>query len=224
MFFPEKIKSIKPTDRVLEIGPGGTPHPRSDVFLEKIYETEDAWQSQRGGTPRLESDKQMVFYEGGKFPFKDREFDYVICSHVIEHVDDVEFFLSELFRVAPRGYLEYPTIYYEYLYNFYDHLNLLKHKDGQLTYLRKKETGLNEFLPVQKFFFQSLKMGYSKNVEDLKQFMFEGFEWADGFPAKRASSIDELVFDHRDIPKAKPSACLVSRVLGKMRRIITPRR
>jgi SAM-dependent methyltransferase len=224
MFFPEKIKSIKPTDRVLEIGPGGTPHPRSDVFLEKIYETEEAWQSQRGGMPRLKSDKQMVFYDGGKFPFKDREFDYVICSHVIEHVDDVEFFLSELFRVAPKGYLEYPTIYCEYLYNFYDHLNFLKYKNGQLNYLRKKETGFDEFLPVQKFFFQSLKMGYSKDVEDLKQFMFEGIEWAERFPAKRASGINDLVFDHPDIPKAKPGTCVFARVLRKIRRMITLKR
>jgi len=32
MFFPEKIKNIKKNDYVLEIGPGGTPFNRSDVF------------------------------------------------------------------------------------------------------------------------------------------------------------------------------------------------
>lgn len=224
MFYPEKIRSIKPTDRVLEIGPGGTPYHRSDVFLEKIYDSEEAWESQRGGAPKLTSEKQTIFYEGGDFPFKDGEFDYVICSHVIEHVDDVEKFLSELFRVAPRGYLEFPTIYYEYLYNFYDHLNFVKYKNGKLNYLRKDKTGLNEFLPVQKFFFQTLRMGYSKNVEDLKQFMFEGFEWCEKFDAREASCIDDLVFDHCEIPQAKSSLCLSSRIARKLKSLLSNKR
>ena len=46
----------------------------------------------------------------GKLPFKDNEFDFVITSHVVEHVDNVEFFISELERIAKKGYLEVPTI------------------------------------------------------------------------------------------------------------------
>ena len=57
------------------------------------------------------------FYEGKKFikineknlPFKDKEFDFVIASHVIEHVDDFEFFIKELERVSSKGYIELPT-------------------------------------------------------------------------------------------------------------------
>jgi SAM-dependent methyltransferase len=203
MFFPEKIKSIKATDKVLEVGPGGTPHARSDVFLEKIFASEADWESQRGGTKKLDTAKQTIYYDGGKFPFKDGEFDYVICSHVIEHVEDVEFFISELFRVAKRGYLEYPTILYEYLYNFQVHLNFIKLQNGKLTYLRKIDTDLAKFLPVQKLFYHSLEMGYSKSVEDLKHVMFEGFEWNQRFEVGRALSVDELVCDRSDIPKIK---------------------
>ena len=57
------------------------------------------------------------FYQGKKFirinekklPFKDKEFDFVISSHVIEHVDDFEFFLKELERISTKGYIELPT-------------------------------------------------------------------------------------------------------------------
>ena len=57
------------------------------------------------------------FYKGKNFvkicekklPFKDKEFDFVIASHVIEHVEDFEFFLLELERISPRGYIELPT-------------------------------------------------------------------------------------------------------------------
>ena len=48
------------------------------------------------------------FYKSKKFtkinqkvlPFKDKEFDFVIASHVVEHVEDFEFFLKELERIS----------------------------------------------------------------------------------------------------------------------------
>ena len=43
-------------------------------------------------------------------PFKDKEFDFVIASHVLEHVEDVNFFINELQRISSRGYIELPTI------------------------------------------------------------------------------------------------------------------
>tara|TARA_B110000285_G_C14867379_1_gene487511 strand:+ start:162 stop:773 length:612 start_codon:yes stop_codon:yes gene_type:complete len=45
-----------------------------------------------------------------KLPFKDKEFDFVIASHVMEHVEDVEFFINELERVSKQGYIELPTM------------------------------------------------------------------------------------------------------------------
>ena len=43
MFFQDRIKNILPTDRVLEIGPGADPHPRSNVLLEKKFGTEEEY-------------------------------------------------------------------------------------------------------------------------------------------------------------------------------------
>ena len=45
-----------------------------------------------------------------KLPFKDNEFDFIIASHVMEHVEDVEFFIKELERVSMQGYIELPTM------------------------------------------------------------------------------------------------------------------
>ena len=37
-------------------------------------------------------------------PFKDNEFDYIFCNHVLEHIPDDNKAMSELFRVlAPNG-------------------------------------------------------------------------------------------------------------------------
>ena len=44
-----------------------------------------------------------------KLPFKDKEFDYVICAHVIEHVNDPVMFKSEIERIGKAGYIELPT-------------------------------------------------------------------------------------------------------------------
>tara|TARA_B100002049_G_scaffold162291_1_gene121525 strand:+ start:155 stop:769 length:615 start_codon:yes stop_codon:yes gene_type:complete len=54
-------------------------------------------------------DKKFVQIKEKKLPFKDKEFDFVIASHVIEHVDDFEFFIKELERISSKGYIELPS-------------------------------------------------------------------------------------------------------------------
>jgi len=219
MIFSSRIRSIAKGDRVLEIGPGGTPHSRADVLLELHYNDPREAAKQRGDVPALRSKKPVVYYDGGCFPFADKEFDYVICSHVLEHVPNIEKFLSELFRIAPKGYLEYPTIYYEYLYNFSVHLNLLKYNGKMLFYLEKDATPLGEFQNVQRLYYESLRMGYSDLVEDLRNYMFEGFEWQAPFSCVRADSMNDLTFPIADIRKqslfVRLTRALVRR-LGRM--------
>jgi len=201
MWYPEKIKSIKETDRVLEIGPGGTPYSRSDVFLELIIKDEKEFRKQRGDMPPLVTTKPVVYYDGTKFPFKNKEFDYVICSHVLEHVPNLESFLKELFRIARNGYIEYPTIYYEYIYNFSVHKNLLKYNQGSLLYLPKNETHLEDFQIIQNFYQETLSKDYYDLVNQLRPFMAEGFEWHKPFKLKQTQSITDLSWVKPQIPE-----------------------
>ena len=53
--------------------------------------------------------KNFVQLQGKNLPFKDKEFNFVIASHVIEHVNDFEFFIKELERVSSKGYIELPS-------------------------------------------------------------------------------------------------------------------
>ena len=53
--------------------------------------------------------KNFIKISEKRLPFKDKEFDFVIASHVIEHVEDFEFFVKELERISSRGYIELPT-------------------------------------------------------------------------------------------------------------------
>ena len=83
---------------VLDIGCGYTANKYANIVadaqdLSKFYK-----------------DKNFIQITEKKLPFKDKEFDFVIASHVMEHVEDVEFFIKELERVSKQGYIELPTI------------------------------------------------------------------------------------------------------------------
>jgi len=82
---------------VLDIGCGYSPHPAASTICD-VQDFEKNY-----------LDKKFVQLKEKKFPFKDKEFDFVIASHVIEHVEDVDFFIKELQRVAKKGYIEVPT-------------------------------------------------------------------------------------------------------------------
>jgi SAM-dependent methyltransferase len=204
MFFPQLIKNIQTGDKVLEIGPGAGPHPRSDVFLELKLDSEEEYVKQFGQDKKLQTEKEIVFYDGTKFPFTDKQFDYVICSHVLEHVPDVEYFLSEVFRVSRKGYFEYPLITYEYLFNFDVHFNFLKWDGKKLVYKKKSTTHLNEFRPVQHFFLETLQKEYDTYFKKIPHFFIEGFEWENSFPVSITNDMNELVVHDIEIPVLKP--------------------
>ncbi len=68
--------------------------------------------------------KKFIRLKEKKLPFKDKEFDFVVASHVMEHVEDIDFFIKELERVSKKGYIELPTMFEDNLVfeNKKDHL------------------------------------------------------------------------------------------------------
>jgi hypothetical protein len=57
-----------------------------------------------------DKDKDFVLIQNKDLPFKDNQFDFVYASHVIEHVDDVSYFIKELQRISKKGYIELPSM------------------------------------------------------------------------------------------------------------------
>lgn len=221
MFFAERIKNIKIGDKVLEIGPGTTPYSRSNVLLEKRYEDSSEHLRQCGGVPASESDVRTVYYDGGIFPFDDNEFDYVICSHVIEHVEDVEMFCSEMFRVARSGYLEYPLIYYDYVFDIPEHVNVLMRVNDDLVYCKKADIFPQSLKPIQKFWYMALVSGYTDTATDLIQFTMQGFEWTRPFNVRQSNKIDDLLLTSFNIPpKPQKKKSFIRLVLSKFKSLI----
>lgn len=217
MFFPERIKNIKVGDKVLEIGPGATPHPRSDVLLERKYSNKAEYDRQCGGHSVIGFDSRTIFYDGELFPFSDSEFDYVICSHVIEHVEEVEMFCAEMFRVAKSGYIEYPLFYYEYVFDIPEHVNVLKKNDEALVYLKKSEVLSDELKVVREFWFNALSAGYTETVSHLLPSLMEGFEWLTPFEIHRANSVSELFHATSKVPlKPQQTQPIIRNLLNKL--------
>lgn len=218
MFFIEKITQIGLNDKVLEIGPGSSPHPRANVFLDKKFTDENIAFQQRGETESAVEEGKIVFYEGDIFPFKDKEFDYVICSHVIEHVENVELFVNELIRVARKGYIEFPTIHYEYLYNFDVHLNFLLFKDEELLWMPKSETPLTFFKAVNNVFLGLLNKNIKIDLKCVEEFFFQGFEWSNDIKTRRVNNISDLCIDNFKLlePVKKSKKTFKNKILGKI--------
>lgn len=65
-------------------------------------------------------------------PFKDNEFDTVVCTHVLEHVLDFRASLAELRRVAAKRVIIVVPREREYKYSFNPHFNFFAYKHSFL--------------------------------------------------------------------------------------------
>lgn len=103
-------------DRVLEVGSGAKPHKKSTVLCDKFLHDD----SQRGGQ-KIFLGKLFVLADGEHLPFKNKSFDYSICAHILEHVENPINLAKELERVSKRGYIETPSIVWEKMQPFRKH-------------------------------------------------------------------------------------------------------
>jgi len=83
--------------KVLDIGCGYTANENATTLCDVIDLQEQY------------PDKKFVKLDSKNLPFSDKEFDFVISSHVLEHVENPEFFIKELQRISNKGYIEVPT-------------------------------------------------------------------------------------------------------------------
>ena len=93
----QKILSENIDWKILDIGCGYT----ANKYANTICDVQDL--------SKFYKDKKFIKLENKKLPFENNQFDFVIASHVMEHVKDIKFFISELERVSKKGYIELPT-------------------------------------------------------------------------------------------------------------------
>jgi len=101
--------SIKRSFRVLEVGPGSNPTRCANVLTERYVD--DNY----------------------------HRFDYIICCHVLEHVDNPDKFMQEQFRVAHKGYIETPNLLGEFLAPKASHRWVILEIDDKLVLYEKSK-------------------------------------------------------------------------------------
>ena len=131
--------------KVLDIGCGYTANENATTLCDVIDLKEQY------------PDKKFVKLDSKNLPFSDKEFDFVIASHVLEHVENPEFFINELQRISNKGYIEVPTTLEDNLVfeNKKDHLwHIDFDDDNKKLYINKKVQVFEPILTVsssQKF-------------------------------------------------------------------------
>jgi SAM-dependent methyltransferase len=160
----EKILKENPNWKILDIGCGYTAHERATTIcdiqdLSNFYKNKNFFQIK---------DKVL--------PFEDKEFDFVITSHVLEHVEDLNFFISELERVSKGGYIELPTKLEDNLVfeNKKDHLWHMEFDDDNYEIIISKKSQFFEPIitvstlnKLRKYFRSSLvyELIWEKNID-----------------------------------------------------------
>lgn len=76
---------------LLDVGCGSKPY--KDLFNVDKYDGLEYWTDEYGSLKTAE-----YIYDGHKFPFEDKSYDYVISNEVLEHVFNPDEFLSEINR------------------------------------------------------------------------------------------------------------------------------
>jgi ubiquinone/menaquinone biosynthesis C-methylase UbiE len=104
---------IGPEEMVLDVGCGAYPFPFAttlvDLYTEKSeHRREDL---KTDGKDFREADINHL-------PFEDKSYDFVYCSHVLEHVDDPKLACHELIRVGKRGYIETPSLMTDVMFSW----------------------------------------------------------------------------------------------------------
>ena len=160
----DSLLNQNPNWKILDVGCGYTAHQNATT----ICDVQDL--------STFYKDKNFIQLNSDTLPFTNNEFDFVICSHVIEHVQDINIFIKELERVASKGYIELPTVLEDNLVfeNRNDHLWHMEFNDvDNELIISKKIQYLEPVLTVSsskkflKYFRQSLvlELLWEKSIE-----------------------------------------------------------
>lgn len=118
-----KKYKIRPRDRVLDIGGSMAQHDkiRIDTLVDIILPEEAPYGSstlKAKNFVRLDITKQ-------KLPFKDNEFDFVMCTQTIEDLYNPFLILDEMSRVAKRGLIISPAMGADMVFGHIDYTDWL---------------------------------------------------------------------------------------------------
>jgi hypothetical protein len=145
------MKAVSPGDMVLDVGGWYKPFTRANYVIDiNPYETRGAGGSIGGVKEHFDQSTwiQMDICSQ-RWPFDDKDFDFVYCGEVLEDVRDPLHICREIIRVGKAGYIEVPSIWIECQYGvdgepltdlypgFHKHKWLVEVTDNRLLFIPK---------------------------------------------------------------------------------------
>lgn len=104
---------VKPKDKVLDVGCGAYPVPFATILVDLYIE-----KSEHRAEEIKTNGKPLVIADIERLPFEDKTYDFVFCSHLMEHTTDPIIACEELMRVGKRGYIETPSLMTDALFSW----------------------------------------------------------------------------------------------------------
>ncbi|MEQ8842662.1 MAG: glycosyltransferase [Acidimicrobiales bacterium] len=117
---------------VLDVGAGAWPNDAATIACDRSLD-EDIHRTGRA----TKVDRPFVICDATALPFRDGAIDFVIASHIAEHIDDPEAFCAELARSAKAGYIETPSPLADYLLDEEYHQWRVGGADSDIRFVRK---------------------------------------------------------------------------------------
>jgi Methyltransferase domain len=120
------VDRLKPADVLLDIGGWAHPFNRANYVMDcEPYETRGFYNRTFarnnpippiGGTTEYFNQERWIqrdICDKTPFPFRDKELDFVTCSHTLEDIRDPLWVCAEMVRIAKAGYIEIPSRMWE---------------------------------------------------------------------------------------------------------------
>lgn len=173
---------IEEGDKVLDIGSGAYPFPLA-THLADLFEGETPHRAE----PLVRDHRELRVCNIEELPYGDKEFEFVYCSHVLEHVSDPAKACEEIMRVGKRGYIETPTRTSDIMFNF---TRLKNHHRWHIIFAQNtlifiewtdkehRDTGCTDFF---KMFQSKYKNSFQTLVWDNRDLFVNMLLWNDDF-------------------------------------------
>jgi len=178
--FPDLGAIIQPGWRVADYGGGTNPYPKAHVVIDN---DPGGWVDRcTDGKDAREFDLEVrtADVQALQGVVADKEFDFVIASHVAEHVDNPIAFCREMIRTAKRGYIETPSPIYEAFFTWASHKWMVEVRNDALCFREKNATNCPGYMLFNAFGgtgpFEHLRARHEPSLRTI--FLWEGdFKW-----------------------------------------------
>jgi SAM-dependent methyltransferase len=218
----KKIDEMLSDDhKVLDVGGGHRTFHRADHVID-ILPYDERREVYEGGPRRCTRETWVVrdICEGS-WPFGDKEFDFVVCSHVLEDVRDPLKVCAEMIRVGRRGYIETPSRLAEstrghgrrYMAGHSHHRWLVEIEGSRILFTLKTHK-----IHHRRY---SLKLGFNRRIRDefaaVYLFWEGGFEYAENYP----EDFDRFLLDFKRSQTLRGKTERRHSLGGGLRKILT---